>query len=102
MKRALARLVNVFVALFVVAMLVTVSAPQPVRAAPLVDLVLVPSTSVVTVGDIFTVTVRAQAGTAGVDGITITMDYDPAYLKFQSWTLPADNKYELLLLDETS
>ncbi|MFC2044605.1 Ig-like domain-containing protein, partial [Chloroflexota bacterium] len=50
--------------------------------------------------DTFSITVRAQCGTQGVDGISAFIDYDPTYLKFRSFTVPAETPLGELLQEK--
>ena len=88
MKRVILRLMNVFVALFMVGMLVTVSTPQPVMAETgvVVDLVLLPASQTVVNGDTFTIAVEARCSEQEIGSIAANLDYDHDYLEVQSIT----------------
>ena len=88
MKRVILRLMKVFVALFMVGMLVTVSAPQPVMAETgvVVDVVLLPASQTVVNGDTFDIIVEARCSEQELGSIAANLDYDHDYLEVQSIT----------------
>jgi len=84
---------RIFIAL--IGMLVTAAlslmgmlTPQPSLAAEdvgaVVDLVLLPSSQTVGIGDIFDVAIQAQCNGQDVTGIAAFIDFDPHYLEVQS------------------
>ena len=97
MKRTLARLTNIFVSLSMLGMLVTVSAPQPVSALEVIEVVLLPSTSTVNVGDTFDITIECHSGAQQIDTYAVFLDFDPAKLAVTAKVTPGpyfDTKYQ--------
>ena len=86
MKRFLTRFVNVFTAVLIVGMLVSVSAPQPAMAETgvVVDLLVLPASQTVVNGDDFTITIEARTSDQVVSGIAANLDYDTTYLTAKS------------------
>jgi len=80
---------HVLLAVVTVLAMVAMSTPQSTMAGDVgvvVDLVLLPSSQIVDVDDIFDVTIQAQCNGQDVSTIAAFIDFNPAYLEVQSVT----------------
>ncbi|MBT9165955.1 MAG: hypothetical protein DDT25_00618 [Chloroflexi bacterium] len=102
MKRSVttARIVGALLALMMTLTLVMVPSHSRVTAAPgvgvVVDLVLLPASQTVNVGDIFDVTIEARCHEQRIIGVAAFLDFDPIYLEVLSITPGATLPFVLL------
>ena len=89
MRKRFSRAIHVSLALLIVLALVVMPTPRSASAGDVgavVDLVLLPSSQTVDIGEIFDITIEAQCNGQDIHGVDVFVDFDPNYLEVQSVT----------------
>ena len=89
MRKRFSRAIHASLALLTIMALVAILTPRSASAGDVgavADLVLLPSSQTVDIGDIFDVTIEAQCNGQDVTGVAAFVDFDPNYLEVQSIT----------------
>lgn len=89
MRKRFSRAIHVSLALLIVLALVVMPTPRSASAGDVgavVDLVLLPSSQTVDIGDIFDITIEARCNGQDIHGVDVFVDFDPNYLEVQSIT----------------